>query len=382
MSNPAAAAESPTEFMSDGLLPTEFMSDGEDIFPIDYNMEDLQFDFSQDCQPKTVVSTSLVPLNRNLAALVADAPGSNGSGSFRLVQKKFMLTFKGHLDKENLATFLCEKLKGEVEYSIAHETGESGYQHTHALVSLSAKPDIKNSRALDFEGAHPNITLPKSVEHWHNMITYLGKEDSNVYGKITVKRNADERFTAACDYVRGCTTLRQVFECTDMTIASTIASRLPYFKELWSHCGLKTPSKALHSTGFSRPMLDLRFNWLIYGAAGTGKSNFALHHFKHGVLISHIDDLKKIDDLTDGIVFDDMAFNKYPASAIIHLLDREMDRSIHARYNNAMIPANIPKIFTSNRDDIFVPETPINEEQEAAIKRRYKVLHVTAPLYE
>lgn len=322
------------------------------------------------------------PLAPSLSALVADAPGARGGGSFRLQSKKLMLTYRGHLDKHDLASFLALKFSSNLEFKICHEEGSTGYLHTHALVSLDKTPDIKNNRFFDFNGAHPNIAVPKSVRHWQNMVSYVAKEDDDCLGEITVAPSSSDKFSRAATYVRGCTSLRQVLDCPEVEVAMTIASRLPYFTQLWNHCGKKTHSKAVHSTGFSREKLDLSHNWLIYGAAGTGKTNFALSHFEHPILVSHIDDLKKICDETDGLVFDDMSFNKYPHGSIVHLLDREVDRTIHARYFNATIPANLPKIFTANRDDIFIPEnTVLNEDQEKALKRRYKTLHVTASLF-
>jgi hypothetical protein len=318
----------------------------------------------------------------NLSVMCTEAPGADGDGSFRLTGKKFMLTYKSHLNKQDLFNFVLSKFKHRAEVKICHETGETGYLHTHCLVSLDVKPDIKNARAFDHKNVHPNITLPKSVDHWQNMVRYVSKEDDDCLGEITIKQSQQEKFSAAADYVRKCSSQRQIYACPDVELAMVIAGRLPYFTALWNHCGKRTPNKALHSTGFTREKLDTSYNWLLYGDAGTGKTNFALSHFENPVLVSHIDDLKKINDETDGIVFDDMAFNKYPHGSIIHLLDRDMERSIHSRYFNATIPANIPKIFTSNRDDIFIPEGDLNEEQMKALKRRYKVLHVTVPLFQ
>lgn len=311
-------------------------------------------------------------------------PGCPSPSSFRLTAKKFMLTYKTHVDKEALHAKLRTSLRQDFEIKIAHETSEDGYPHTHAVVCLSRKPDIKNARFFDIESdadrVHPNITIPTSTTHWQHMVTYLDKQDTDVYGNITVKLSTVDRFTEASNYVLTCTSLPQLFRCPDPEIAMTIASRLPYFQRMWETCGPKTLSKSLHST-FSRPFLDLTSNWLITGPPGTGKTQFALAHFKEPCLVSHIDDLKNITSTTDGIVFDDMSFKQYPSGSIIHLLDKEVTRTIHARYFNAVIPANLPKIFTNNRDDIFVPEKGCTEDEQAAIDRRFKILRVSASLF-
>lgn len=302
------------------------------------------------------------------------------SGEFRLTAKRFMLTYPAHIEPVHLHNHLKIIFKGDFEIKIARETGSTGHEHTHALLNLSRKPDIKNARAFDIGEHHPNVHLPKSTEHWQRMVKYLDKEDGEVYGMITIKTSTVDRFASATDYVLACHSFRDLFKCQDAEIAMTIASRLPYFQRMWETCGKKKPSSALHST-FSRPFLETSFNWLVTGKPGTGKTQYALAHFEKPCLISHIDDLKNITDETDGLVFDDMSFRQYPAGSIIHLLDREVTRTIHARYFNAVIPANIPKIFTNNRDDIFVPEKGASDDEQAAINRRYKVLRVDAKLF-
>lgn len=304
----------------------------------------------------------------------------SASGSFRLTAKRFMLTYPAHIDPTHLHNHLKLVFKQDFEIKIARETGSTGHEHTHVLINLSRKPDVKNARAFDIGEHHPNVALPKSTEHWQRMVMYLDKQDTDVYGTITIKRSTVDRFSEATDYVLTCTSLRELFKCQDTEIAMTIASRLPYFQRMWETCGRKKLSTALHST-FSRPFLETSFNWLITGLAGTGKTQYALAHFKHPCLVSHIDDLKNITDNTDGIVFDDMSFRQYPAGSIIHLLDREVSRTIHARYFNALIPADMPKIFTNNRDDIFVPEKGASDEEQEAINRRFKTLRVSAKLF-
>lgn len=311
-------------------------------------------------------------------ASITDAMPSGGT--FRLRAKKFMLTYKDHLDPEGLHTYLKSIFKQEFEIKIAHETSDDGYRHTHAVVCLSKKPDIKNQRSLDFDGTHPNVTVPSTTDHWHHMVSYLDKQDPHPYGTITLALSSVDKFQAATEYVMQCTAVKQIFRAPQPEIAMTIASRLPYFQRLWETCGQKKLEIARHST-FSRPFLPLDRNWLIVGTAGTGKTQFALAHFKAPCLVSHIDDLKNITDATDGLVFDDMSFRQYPAGSIIHLLDREVSRTIHARYFNAHIPADMPKIFTSNRDDIFVPDKDHTQEELAAIHRRYDVLKVSAKLF-
>jgi len=88
------------------------------------------------------------------------------------------------------------------------------------------------------------------------------------------------------------------------------------------------------------------------------------------LFVTHMDDLLKFDaGQHEGIIFDDMSFLHLHREGQIHLVDVEQPRSIHCRYSAANIPANTPKIVTTNNEggkvvDLF----------DAAIKRRCLVL--------
>ena len=90
---------------------------------------------------------------------------------------------------------------------------------------------------------------------------------------------------------------------------------------------------------FNMPPLDLSRAVVIQGASHIGKTHFALAHFTYPLLVSELDDLKKISLRTDGIVFDQMCFThphdrkelNFNADQAIRLLDIELSHSIGAR---------------------------------------------------
>lgn len=306
--------------------------------------------------------------------------------NFRISSKNIALTYEGHLDKKDLYDFITNVYDQDMHCRIAHETSEGGYEHTHALVMFSRKQDVKNCRKFDFltedgQEVHPNIRKITTLDHLGAWRKYINKQDPNPYGDLpAAKASNEEKFEAATEYVIGCKRFKDVFKCPDISVAMVICQKITYFKMLWE-TNAKKPTTTTPHTVFTRPKLDLSLkNWLVCGKAGSGKTAFALSHGKEPVLLSHIDDGRKITDTTDLLVFDDMSFNNWPAGSIIHLLDREQDRSIHARYNNVEIPAGLPKIFTSNREDIFVPQT-VTPEEQAGIDRRFKTLKINASLF-
>jgi len=305
--------------------------------------------------------------------------------NFRLNCKVVFLTYANrHLPKEELHDFVIEACGKPASARVVHETGATGHEHTHVLLMATRKMDIKNCRKFDFEfdseTFHPHIKRVNTVAHIQNLRAYIEKEDKNPFGELpAMKSTPEEKFQAATEWVLSCKTWASVFR-GNTEVMMTISTKLMYFQKLWETNAKKKTTVTEH-TNFNRPKLDFsQTNWLVTGKAGTGKTSWALSHFQNAVLVSHIDDLKQITDETDGLVFDDMSFNQWPAGSIIHLLDREFDRAIHCRYINAEIPAKLPKIFTSNRSDIFVPNICTAEEQ-AGIDRRYKTITISASLF-
>jgi len=124
----------------------------------------------------------------------------------------------------------------------------------------------------------------------------------------------------------------------------------------------------------------------LHGPSRVGKSHFALAHFKNPLLVSDMDDLKSFNPAShDGLVFDDMSFLHIPPEKVIHLVDRELSRSIRCRHTNALIPAGTPKIFTHNsKNPFYGTEGPMaaTPEQQVAIAGRLDCYNVPASLIQ
>ena len=131
---------------------------------------------------------------------------------------------------------------------------------------------------------------------------------------------------------------------------------------------------------FTMPKLSLELPTVLYGLTGCGKTEFALAHFDHPLVVRRRDDLKRVRGVTDGIIFDDMAFDDWTPEDTICLLEKEKPRSLPARYSDAFVDAGIPMIFTTNKKPRKLFTRARDRGQRAAIKRRYEAVEVTGSL--
>lgn len=117
---------------------------------------------------------------------------------------------------------------------------------------------------------------------------------------------------------------------------------------------------------------------VLMGFSGCGKTSYALSHFLRPVLVSHIEDIKKIKNTTDGVVFDDMSFTHWPRTSCIHILDLEHSRSINVRYGTVVLPKGLPRFFCSNEtfENIFNCKGAGGANLPDALLRRTKRYHV------
>jgi len=120
---------------------------------------------------------------------------------------------------------------------------------------------------------------------------------------------------------------------------------------------------------------------ILWGKSGIGKTCYARALLPKALFVSHFDDLARYDQGEhDGIIFDDMSLIHLPRESQIHILDFEQPRSIHVRYQTAIIPAGTKKIFTTNN-----AEGLIHLQGDEAIERRrivYELREAIAEVHE
>lgn len=270
------------------------------------------------------------------------------------------------------------------------EVSEAGFDHVQLLIVVKVK------RAL-----HVFIKQFKTEEHcvktepteniWkyasYCMKSYSSADEQFQFGNVPPKilNQADKKETTiekfktmlqfdtkeeAIDYVKE--------EMTDKYVLQNSAI-MSFLQRQYA-----TTTAAKYTIDqFNRQPEDIHSgkSFVFIGKAGIGKTQFALAHFKSPLLVSDRQDFGKLQTGTyDGIVIDDMNFNKWNACNLIHLLDQECDRTVNIKYGCVSIPAMLPRIITLNSIDSFWPENML-DAQKGAIDRRCVIVNFDRQLF-
>lgn len=293
---------------------------------------------------------------------------------FRCNRKKIGLTYSAPKDAkehpfdklENPLTGLLEFLEnlgGHCKYIIAKEKHKSGKLHYHCFLKYDVEIDTKNCRYFDFMDVHPNILKNEAGPGWQSYIKkdkdFITNMEENPFSVALQKKNIEE----AMDYLWQSRT----------AMMATNADRI--YKNMKTRMAPKKVRKGpTIDKKWKRP-LKTDFRTMVFqGPSGIGKTQFAKAHFKKPLLVSRMDQVKLLDETHDGIVFDDMNFCELDRTAQIHLVDWDEERHIPARYNDAIIPAETKKIFTTN--------VMCLNYNDAAIARRLEIVKLEEQLFE
>lgn len=99
--------------------------------------------------------------------------------SFRIQNTMLHLTYKSHLNPEKFLLWLKkEKDLVPIYYSIANETGDTGYEHSHVLLKFKHPVSTRNVSYFDYLKIHPNIKPIRYKKHWEETVTYHKKQIS------------------------------------------------------------------------------------------------------------------------------------------------------------------------------------------------------------
>lgn len=99
---------------------------------------------------------------------------------FFLQNRRVLLTYKTHIDKEELRQFLRNTASApDAVIDIAHETGDPvcPYNHTHVVVDFGKRFQSTNARIFDYQNIHPHVSPITNETRYNKARHYLSKED-------------------------------------------------------------------------------------------------------------------------------------------------------------------------------------------------------------
>jgi len=120
---------------------------------------------------------------------------SNPGKPFQFYGQKLLLTYSEHVDKPSLAEHIEDVTGFKPKWlRSAHETGETGHEHTHCLIDFGKRVKYSKCDKFDMEVVHeddedaedaaehvvylhPNWRPIKTKGHWDHCVKYLSKED-------------------------------------------------------------------------------------------------------------------------------------------------------------------------------------------------------------
>lgn len=281
--------------------------------------------------------------------------------AFKFDSTSFFLTYpqSGDLEWTDIADHL-KSLKDIDWLRICKELHEDGQPHHHAVGKFKSRYQSRNSRCFDVKGKHPNIQSIRSIKR---AIEYVSK-DGEFHDIGTVPDGSG-------DDVDWLEIAKNSTEAEFYKHA--MSKRLPfmYAKKFWD-LGSKAPTHEIGLDYEPHPDAKECFELMLHqpvpgkstvliGDSGCGKSTWAKRVCEKPALwVRHLDVLRLFrKGYHKSIIFDEQTFLHLPRETQIQLVDQHDEAHIHVRYGYAIIPANVPKIFTANRQ-IFLDDPAIN----------------------
>lgn len=244
-----------------------------------------------------------------------------------------------------------------VEVIVCSEMHQSGDLHRHGYIRFNRRIDLRDPNKFDYEGRHANVQRTTNIPAWKNYIREEGD-----YVEWTATPETDNLFEWARTY-----TNEEYWER-----ARRASIQFGYARNAWDTVNseqnsitmAEDPNPDLNIV-LPEPLANYEFSTqltnIIVGPTGCGKTFISLRRMTKPLLfVTHVDQLRHFSPSTHrSILFDDMAFNHLPLQAQIHLVDRQLPRSIHRRYGTTLIPPGIQVTITCNERPV-IWDPPVN----------------------
>lgn len=184
----------------------------------------------------------------------------------KLQCRYFLLTYKSHIDKKAMSVFISDMYLSS-QVTIAHEIGESGYEHTHVVVDIGSRTCIRKLSKFNFGEIHPNLKLLKSIQAYRDALKYISKEDKEVDVPVVATLAAD---------VWACSTLQEalskyVYKPSDATGIMALYYKRPIHMSIQPVLELRPWQKVVYDM-MSSINDDRHIYWFLDSQGNSGKS--------------------------------------------------------------------------------------------------------------
>lgn len=307
---------------------------------------------------------------------------------FRLQAKNFLLTYSKinkSITRDDFLNHLVKRCNLNIEedkYIISFEKHKNNENHCHILINLDKKPDIKNSRFFDYE-INNNIVLHPNIKkvNFKERVFYVTKEDdeflTNIKDIKLLKKDIfnKERYEFIISIL--VEKLQKVGLNKTLQYFDYMAS--PKTLGLYSGRVLKA-LRDVQTLKYQKTRIESRFPissfkevpevidyikkiksgniinkaLFISGEPQLGKTEYVLCiSNEEGIKFSYAKNIEmlKDQDLEDTlIILDDSSLLKIEdREQFIAIFETVHPHTLPARYKDALIPANTPKIIIFNK---------------------------------
>ena len=288
----------------------------------------------------------------------------NRHGGVRWTGKAFFFTYsRTSLSRESVTAFFVRQ-RSVKRMIVGQEHHQDGSLHWHVCLEFSITKDVRNARAFDIQGEHPNVMLwtrsgGQTYEQWFlNHWEYCKKEDPTPFivgpepsPDDNRKRKRDETFAESMDICiaegvkPAIEFLRRVAPYELVTKYDQIYRTMVSLRNEATQ--VQTPARPVSEFVHAPEVVDSWRCLYINGATYLGKTAWARSLLPEATVVRHTDQLRTVD-FSKGVIFDDFDVSHWPPTAVIHLLDWDEPSGINVKHGHVVIPAQTRKIFTHN----------------------------------
>ena len=332
---------------------------------------------------------------------------SDMSTAFRVQNKGYFFTYAGLTETELndlphvLTLVQAWKPNNQMkQYIISREKHQHPADplrewHIHLFVQFTSPLETTNRTFFDLPGDNgtfkkPYILIPGTNDiDVDKLVAYIAKDGwmmsklENPFAKSVeeAKKNWGQLLRDAPNAQAAKDLLLRYWPAKYFQHGTTIEHQIAKHHREWATC--EYPLESFNHGGFQlKRWTDELKVVVVCGAAGLGKTQAILSEegYNKIAIVTTPDSLKEAEG-ADMLVFDEADMTSLGPSENINLVDIEITRKAHARYNDALLPAKVTRVFTTNKsmhenDTIFCSEVARD-----AITRRIVVIHVVDKLY-